>query len=234
MPDFNRVLEVRKEVLERYYRIKFRVHGENLGRFYSRITLPIKERKKLNALRAALATYRREAERAEKGDNECVKLLMNMGLYYLIAEMDIQTLKIEALTHPDEWRRKLLLRVILLTIYEWDMGKVGGKELKPLLERSRVDKELQDELFGALRALRKAQKKAASLLHHERNSIIAHRDSDALSQMRTIEKLDAKKVFEAAEEFYESAHMYMAAFPKVLMQASSMQGLFSYMINKSA
>ena len=82
--------------------------------------------------------------------------------------------------------------------------------------------------------MRKSQKKAASLLRHERNSTIAHRDSNALEQMRTIEKLNAKKVFEAADEFYESSHLYMAAFPKVVMQASSMQGLFAYMLNKSA
>lgn len=233
MPDLKRIAEVSKDVRNRYYRMKFRDRSERLARLYSRVVLPIRERKRNVALREALRTCRREAERAEKGDNECVKVLMNMGLYFLVAEMDIQSIKIEALTHPDEWRRKLLLRVILLTIHEWDMGRVGGKELKGLLERSRVEESIQKELFDALRRLRKAQNKAASLLKYERNSVIAHRDSDALQQIRTIERLDSKMVFEAAEGFYESSSMYLQALTKVLSQAASLHGLFAYTLNKS-
>jgi hypothetical protein len=41
----------------------------------------------------------------------------------------IQAIKIDALTHPDEWTRKLQARVILLTIYEWDADEVSGRAL---------------------------------------------------------------------------------------------------------
>jgi hypothetical protein len=227
------ILDVSKDVRERYYRIKFRKHGEEIGRRYSRVILPLKEYRKTRVLDNSLATYKREADRAAKTENDCIKTLINMGLYYLIAEKDIQCIKIDALTHPDRWRRKLLLRVILLTIYEWDMGKAGTGNLKEMLNKSNVEPELQNELFSALRELRKAQKEAAKLLHFERNNIIAHRNADALMQLSTIESLEAKKVFKAAELFYSSSKHFMAIFPKVLIQAGTVQGLFSYMLRNS-
>ncbi|MBF8223654.1 hypothetical protein [Halomonas sp. 328] len=157
---------------------------------------------------------------------------MNMGLFYLLAENDIQAVKIDALTHPDEWKRKLSLRMILLTIYEWDMGKVAGKDLKSLLSRSSVPRELQNELFESLRTLKKAQRRAAKILHEPRNSVIAHRDADALAQVETIESLNAKEVFGAAEDFYASSDRFMHAFAQVLLQAGSFQGLVAFMLNK--
>jgi len=155
---------------------------------------------------------------------------MNIGLYYLIAEKDIQTVKIDALTHHNRWKRLLSLRIILLTIYEWDMGKASSKNLKELLSKSSVDEDLQKELFHSLRLLRRSQEKAAKILHFERNATIAHRDPDALLQINTIENLNHKKVFAAAEEFYASSAVFMSVFPKVMLQASTTQGLFSFML----
>lgn len=224
------ILDASKEVRERYYRFKYRNHGKEFGRRYSRVTLPIKEFRKKRELDKALAIYKRGMERASKTENECIKMLMNMGLYYLLAEKDIQCVKLDALTHPNKWKRNLLLRIILLTIHEWNMGKVGTGNLKEMLERSNVDDECQEELFLALRQLRKSQKEAAKLLQNERNSVIAHRDPDALKQINVIENLDSKKVFEAAGLFYSSSNLFLAALPKVLQQASSVEGLFSYVL----
>lgn len=205
---------------------------EVAARRYSRVTLTFRERKKNKVLKATLETFKREAERANTKGNECTQALMNMGLFYLLAENDIQAIKIDALTHPDEWKRKLSLRIILLTIYEWDMGKVAGKNLKALLSRSSVPEEVQNELFEALRTLKRAQRKAAKILHQPRNSVIAHRDANALAQVETIENLNAKEVFGAAEEFYASSDRFMGAFSKVLLQAGSLQGLVAFMLNK--
>mgnify|MGYP000051834872 CR=1 FL=1 len=227
------ILDVPREVRNRYYRYKYRNHGKEFGRRYSRIVLPIKEFRKNRELDRALATFKREAERASKTKNECVKTLMNMGLYYLVAEKDIQCVKIDALTHPDEWRRNLCLRVILLTIHEWNVSKVGTGNLKELFDRSNVSEGSQKELFFALRQLRKSQKEAATLLQSERNSVIAHRDPDALKQINMIESLDVKKVLHAAGLFYDSSSLFLAALPKVLQQAGSVEGLFSYMLRDS-
>lgn len=58
----------------------------------------------------------------------------------------------------------------------------------------------------------------------------AHREPDALLQLNTIENLSSKKVFSAAEEFYKSSAIFMKVIPKVILQAGSTQGLFSWML----
>lgn len=227
------ILDVPKEVRERYYRIKYAKSAEGIARRYSRLTLPIRESRRNRALDKALSAYKKETKRASETENDCVKTLMNMGLYVLLAEKDIQCIKIDAITHPDPWRRNLLLRVILLTIYEWNMGKVGTGNLKEMLIKSNVTEELQSELFQSLRELRKSQKDAARQLQQVRNSVIAHRDPDALLQLNIIENLEPKRVFEAAELFYVSSERFLEIFPKVLSQAGSVSGLFSYMLKSN-
>ena len=96
--------------------------------------LPRLERKRRAALEAAFETTRFYAARLEGGDFPAVSVLMNIGLYLLLAERDIQAVKIDMLTHPDEWTRKLMARIVLLTIYEWDADKVSGRALKNSLD----------------------------------------------------------------------------------------------------
>ncbi|WP_339649894.1 hypothetical protein [uncultured Marinobacter sp.] len=109
---------------------------------------------------------------------------------------------------------------------------MAGKDLKSLLSRSSVLHELQNELFDILRALKKAQRRAARILHEPRNSVIAHRDADALGQIEAIESFNATEVFGAAEDFYASSDRFMHAFAKVLLQAGSFQGLVAFMLNE--
>lgn len=233
MSKYDSFLDAPREVQARYYRKKYWRKADALARAYSRLTLTFKERQKNKELKRTLETYKRESLRAKQKGNECVQSLMNMGLFFLLAENDIQSVKIDALTHPDQWKRNLSLRVVLLTIYEWDMGKVTTRGLDELLTRSAVDSQVQTELFSSLRAVKKAQRKAAKLLHESRNSVIAHRNPDALAQLRTIENLKAKDVFGAAEEFYSASHGFMHAFANVLLQAGSFEGLVSFLLNRS-
>jgi len=233
MPKYKDIAEAPFAVRKRYFQIKYAKYSIAGARLYSRVALTIKERKKNKVLTNTLKTFRVETERARKKGNECTQALMNIGLFYLIAEKDIQTVKIDALTHHDRWKRLLSLRIILLTIYEWDMSKAVDANLKELLVKSSVEETLQKELFQALRLLRKSQEKAAKILHFERNATIAHRDPDALLQLNAIENMSAKKVFSAAEEFYKSSTIFMNVFPRVIQQAGSMQGLFSFMLKNN-
>lgn len=236
MPKYRSISDAPPEVITRYYRgkftRKFRPHVEAATRRYSRVTLTLRERKKNKVLRSTLETFKREAARANSNGSECMQALMNMGLFYLLAESDIQAVKIDALTHPDEWKRKLSLRIMLLTIYEWDMGKTTGKNLKSLLTQSSVSNELQSELFDSIKVLKKAQIRSKNMLREPRNSVIAHRNADALSQIKIIEGLNASDVFGAAEEFYASSDKFMHALAKVLSQAGSLQGLVAFLLNK--
>jgi len=145
---------------------------------------------------------------------------MNIGLYLLIAEKDIQALKIDALTHPDEWTRKLCARVILLTIYEWDADKVSGRALKDALELLEVPAELRAEAVDALRKLRLVQRKVTKQFSFVRNSAIAHRDPDALAQYRAIRDLKIDDVMNAAIEFYSG----VGKFIRVLTALTALSG----------
>lgn len=226
-------LEAPQEVKKRYFQIKYAKYFMAAMRLYMRAKLRISEYRKNKLLSQTLDIYRHELTRANYMGNECVQVLMNIGLYYLIAEKDIQTVKIDALTHHNRWKRQLSLRIILLTIYEWDISKASSRNLKEMLSRSNVEEPLQKELFGALRLLRKSREKAEKLLRDERNSIIAHRDGDALLQLNMINNLRQDKVMHAAVDFYESSEAYTRVFPRVLEQAGSLEGLFSFKINGS-
>jgi hypothetical protein len=136
-----------------------------VARVYVRWKLPWTERRRRKALDEAFRTARYWTARGEHSKLRANAMLQNIGLYLLLADKDIQALKIDALTHPDEWTRKLNARVILLTIYEWDADEVTGKALKEALELMLIPEELQREAFAALRDLRKIQEKAKKKFH---------------------------------------------------------------------
>ena len=169
---------------------------------YMRWRLPYRERKRRNALESAFETTRYYAIKNEGGRFRGMSTLFNIGLFLLIAERDIQAVKIDALTHPDEWTRKLHARVILLTIYEWNADKVAGRTLREDLETMQISQELRAEVFGALRALRGVQEKVNKNFTFLRNATIGHRDGNALLQYRAIRNLNVKEVWAIGEEFF--------------------------------
>lgn len=169
----------------------------------------------------AIAAMTKNAVYYESSPYDTNKQLTNLALFVLIAERDIQAIKIDALTHPDKWKRNLSLRVMLLTVHELDLGKVSGRELKPSLEKAGVSTEIQGELFSALRETKKAQTRAKKLLNSARNEIIAHRDADALLQMRSMEKLSPDKTFGIIEDFYAAANKLYPALSKAIIEAGS-------------
>jgi hypothetical protein len=130
----------------------------------------------------AFETAKHFAHKHESGRMKGFSTLLNIGLYLLIADRDIQAAKIDALTHPDEWSRKLRARIILLTIYEWDADKVSGRTLRDGMDQMLIPEELKHEASASLRRLRKIQEKATVKFASVRNAAIAHRDPNALIQ----------------------------------------------------
>src|ERR1700759_4775427 len=134
-----------KPVRERWAPRKRRKWAYAVSRAYMRWKLPRTERKRRKALEGAFESTRYWATRNEHGKMTSVSTLMNIGLYLLIADRDIQAIKIDALTHPDEWTRKLCARVILLTIYEWDADEVSGRALQEALDLMQTPDDLRKE-----------------------------------------------------------------------------------------
>jgi nucleotide-binding universal stress UspA family protein len=150
-----------------------------------------------------------------------------MGLYLLIAAKDIQAAKRDALTHPDEWTRRLHARLILLTVIEWDMDAVTGRALKKALDTMKIPDELQREMTAALRRLRKIRERIEKDYTFVRNVAIAHRDPDVLAQYRAIRDLDTDKLYEITAEFFQAVDQFIVAHTKLLNASSTMASVLA-------
>jgi hypothetical protein len=196
-----------------------------LARAVMRRWLPFSERKRAKALREAFDVVRDLAIKNEERGFEASSTILNIALYILIAERDIQCLKIDALTHPDEWTRKLCARVILLTVHEWDLDKVSGRGLKRALDMAGASDEVRKQAVDALRRLRFVQRMAVTKFGRLRHTAIAHRDADALLQYRLIEELKTEDVFRVTGEFYDAARRFMDVLPRLVVETGTMPAL---------
>jgi hypothetical protein len=196
-----------------------------VARAIMRRWLPHTERKRRIALEGAFTAIKNQAIKNEDGHFPAVSTFLGIGLYLLIAERDVQALKIDALTHPDEWKRKLCARIILLTIYEWDADKVSGRALKDALESIQSTEQLKQDTITALKSLRIVQNKIRKKYRFTRNASIAHRDANALLQYRSIRDLKVDDVMAIAVEFYSAAEQFMIVLPKLMIASSTLPAL---------
>lgn len=229
-----RLLQQRPELVRRFVRIMMLRRSLALGRAVARRIARWRmirsERKRGRALVGALETCAREAMRARRNGLHASETVFNLALYFLVAERDIQTVKVDALTHLDKWARSLYARVVLLTIHELDLDKAGGNRLRRALDDTHAPLELRQDLAAALRMVRTAQQKAQRQFADLRNSTIAHRDADAISQYRSISEIDGVTVLQTAAEFYAGTHAFMDVMPKVLSHVGGMSGLISQLV----
>ena len=183
------------------------------------------DRKRKKALEATFETVKHYAFKNENGPFPAITLLFNISLYLLLAERDIQALKLDALTHQDEWTRKLCARIILLTIYEWDADKISGRSLKEALDTINAPSELRAQSVDALRSLRLVQRKISKEYAFIRNAAIAHREPNAVVQYRAIRDLDIDRVFEVAAEFYRAVEKFMPVITELMLESAKLPAL---------
>ncbi|CAI2797556.1 MULTISPECIES: hypothetical protein [Pseudomonas fluorescens group] len=219
------------QVVRRWLSIKairiFRPYIEGVLRHCLRIKLVIRERKRSVALTDALnATVENFKKSKSAMHFESLKIFFNLSLFFLLAEKDIQAVKIDALTHADEWKRNLSLRIILLVIHEWDMAKVApANKLKEAYRLAGISDELIGEMNSAFRKINKAHARAKKILSPARHATIAHRDADAMLQYEMIVKIDPLATMAIASSFYEGADLLVSTLPKVMLEASSAHSL---------
>jgi hypothetical protein len=217
-----RLGDLPKPAIQRWWRLKGRKLAARLVRAYMRWKLPRTERARRAALESTFETVRYYAIKNENGKFQALSTLYNIGLYLLIADRDIQAVKIDALTHYDEWTRKLNARIILLTIYEWDADKVCGRELKRALDLMLIEEPLRREAIEALRALRLVQRKANNKFSFVRNAAIAHRDPNALVQYRAIRDLKVEDVMAVGVEFFAAVEKFLNVLVRIMAAGNNM------------
>ena len=208
--------------------------ARRLARRISRPRMRWNERKRMKALISVIETVARETARSRRNNFQASTVVFNLGLFFLIAERDIQTLKIDALTHPDPWRRSLCARMILLTIHELDMDKVAGQNLRRAMEDAKVPVEVQQETAQCLRGVRTVQQKAKREFSELRNSTIGHRDPNALGQYRAITEMDELAVLQITVDFYVAIHAFIVLMPRLVGHVGDFRGLVSQMSAQAA
>jgi hypothetical protein len=218
-----RLSDLPKAAAQRWWRLKIRNLARRVARARMRRKLPRVERARRAALEATFETVKYYAIKNENGKFKGVSTLFNIGLYLLIADRDIQAAKIDALTHPDEWTRKLNARMIILTICEWDADKVTGRELKDAMELMLIPDELRHEAIDALRSLRVIQRKANKKFSFIRNAAIAHRDPNALVQYRAIRDLNVDEVMALGIEFFTAIEKFVSVHTKLLQASNTLR-----------
>lgn len=216
-----KLLRQSPELVERYIRRwmhrKTMFIGRAFARKLSRPQLQWSERKRRKALLSALHNTAVQAAKARRIGLGATQTVLNLSLFFLIAERDIQAVKVDALTHPDQWHRSLCARVMLLTIHELNLDKVAGTSLRQALEATAVPQDLLTRVADAMRTVRKAQERARRRFAYLRNSTIAHRDPDAIRQYRDITEIQGLEVVQIAGEFYEGTHKFMEVLPSLLI-----------------
>ncbi|MGM4962097.1 hypothetical protein AB7714_01200 [Tardiphaga sp. 1201_B9_N1_1] len=224
-PKRRRILEQPPEVVRRWTRLRVSSSTPRIARAIVRLKLGFSERKRKRALEGAFVTIKNLTIELEHTQLEATPTILNMALYFLLAERDIQCVKIDALTHPDEWTRKLLARFVLLTIYEWDFKQITGLRLKDALDTIQAPEELRASAIASLRKVRAVQRKAHTEFAELRNNTIAHRNADALAQYRAIRNLNVARVFEIVVEFYKGADEFIEVLPQLIAQSRTISSL---------
>lgn len=200
-----------------------------VARWIARWRIPRAERHRRKALDSAFNEVKSQAIRFESTNFEARKIVLNIALFFMLAERDIACLKTDALTHPDEWTRKLFARVIILVIYELDLDKVSGRALQDALESIGASDSIRREAVDALRSVRAVQNKVRKEFSFLRNATIGHRDADALLQYRSIRDMNTNRVFQIAGEFYQAAEPFIRLMPRLMLETSSSSSLLKQM-----
>ena len=231
VPPKRRLFDQHQAVIDRFMRLsvrrKLRPILFSLVRRISRVRLRCAERRKLPILDSAIGSIARAAAKTKQHGFASSTIVLNVALFFLLADRDIQSMKVDALTHPDSWRRGLAARVILLTIHELDLDKVAGQDFHRALVDGGVPEELRAAVTKALRTVRKAQSRARGQFSDLRNSTIAHRDRNAVQQFREISGIDGLEVTKIAGEFYEGTKQFIDVLPTVMMHVGTLPGLLN-------
>lgn len=220
-----RLHEASQTAQRRWWLWKMRRAGLRAGRAIARVRIRWSDRGRAKALTETFETIKTLTIKSEHGKFQSTHVLNKMALYLLIAARDVQVAKLDALTHPDEWTRHLHARVILITVYEWDMGGVTGRALAEAMDTMKIPEDLQRSLTIALRRLRKIREKVTKEFSIVRNSTIGHRDADVLAQYRAIRDLDTDTMYELIAEFFSAVGQFISAHTQVYHASSSVQSL---------
>ncbi len=226
----SRFLEKDRSVQERWFRMRFhqkfgrQTKAFFLRRLHRQLEREFKEKEKV--INGAIETTVKELRKVNEDLFPATKQFFNIGLYFLLAERDIQALKADAFAHPNETKRNIALRALLLTIYEWDMGKVTGRRMQFIYESTGMSDSSKSLVVNALKSLKKARKAIENEVSEARHNTIAHREADALRQYEIISELEIMDFSAALTNFYEASDALLSSLVTAMLEIGTMKSLF--------
>lgn len=226
----SRFLKKDRSVQERWFRMRFhRKFGRQtkaffLRRLHRQLEREFKEKEKV--INGGIETTVKELRKVNEDLFPATKKFFNIGLYFLLAERDIQALKADAFAHPNETKRNIALRALLLTIYEWDMGKVTGRRMQFIYESTGMSDSSKSLVVNALKSLKKARKDIENEVSEARHNTIAHREADALRQYEIISELEIMDFSAALTNFYGASDALLSSLVTAMLEIGTMKSLF--------
>jgi len=232
----SRLFKKDRAVQERWFRMKFHLKfGHKLKAILFWHLHRKLEREFLvteKALNATIEITVREYRKIDETLFPASKQFFNIGLYFLLAERDIQAVKADAFAHSNETKRNIALRTLLLTVYEWDMGKVTGRHMNFIYETTNLSEASKKAVVDALKDLKKAHKIIKNQFSETRHNTIAHREPNAMRQYEIITELDVKVFAPALSDFYEMSGKLLKALVVAMTEIGLMESLFHQLIYK--
>lgn len=232
----SRFLDKERATQERWFRMKLhqkfgrQVKSVFLFRIHRRLGKEFRIKEK--AINAAIETIVKQYRNTNEELFPATKKFFNIGLYFLLAERDIQALKADAFAHPNETKRNIALRALLLTVYEWDMGKVTGRRMNFIYETTGLSEKNKKAVVDSLKELKKARKQVEKKLSETRHNTIAHRDADAMRQYQIISDLEVMGFAPVLTEFYAASDKLLKAMISALYEIGTMESLFHQIVNR--
>lgn len=217
------------EVIKRWVEIRFRKRIENIARYYLRaknalrFSLPDRRRRKVHDL--AINETHLFIERCERNGYERTKDLANASLFMLLALRDLESIKMRAVFSSDEWSRKLYLRVIILTCFEWSTQEVFNRDLYKSLELLSADNADIDDLKREIRTLRRRHDGFAKKYKSVRNELISHRASSSNEYLKRVRKLSEKEVINDVAELLENMDEISTIMSKIITKCGNIEGI---------
>jgi predicted Zn-dependent protease with MMP-like domain len=118
--------------------------------------------------------------------------LWNAGLFINVVSHDLSIISHDIIRVRDDWKRRYLARALALILYEIseDIPTVLGKKFQAAMKTLSVPDEMKAKLNSEKNKFSDFWNEHRELLKEIRISVAAHRDHDAMEQLRIIEKID--------------------------------------------
>lgn len=157
------------------------------------------------------------------------KAFWNTARYVSIISMDLKILAKHQALSVNEWEKRYFSRQVSLLIYESvdDLLFLLGKQFKIIAEDFNEDESIKFNLNQVRKSLNDFKERNVARLQLQRNTSIAHRDTDTAEQLKTIYAISWLESVNMCSEFDRIINQ-TGQFLEMLMRKGISDGAFKF------